>query len=59
MKKSVSPEVYKQIKEECKVIANRMVYYKDNTEISNDIDIFRHLALIGTLADAVYNKISE
>ena len=59
MKKSVSPEVYKQIKEECKIIASRMLYYRDNTEIQNDLDIFRHLALIGTLADAVYNKINE
>lgn len=59
MIKSVSPEVYKQIKEECKMIKGRMDYYKDNTEISNDLDIYRHIALIATLSDAVYNKISE
>lgn len=59
MKKSVSPEVYKQIKEECKMISGRMLYYRDNTEIQNDPDIFRHIALIGTLADSVSNKINE
>lgn len=59
MIKSVSPETYKLLKDECIMFAGRMNWFKDNTEISNDTDIFRFIALIASLCDSVSNKINE
>jgi hypothetical protein len=51
--KSVSPETLKMITEECSIFLNRVNYYKDFTEISNDSYIFHRLAIIATLLENI------
>lgn len=59
MMKSVSAETYKFIKSECEMFISRLDYYKDNTEICNDPDIFSRIALSRSLLEQIVSKIHE
>lgn len=57
--KSVSSETYKFIKSECEMFLSRIDFYKDNTDIFNDPDIFSRLALSRSLLQQIVSKIHD